>query len=207
MLRTMDLVHPLVVTRLILHWRTDALVAVTIVFLPVRRDETLLRGVRETRRGVLRPEPLLCRDRATSGRRRDHVAGIADADRHVADVHRDLAAVGVAECLRQRPDVVVREPQRLDLRQLRVLRIRRQSHPQAFQGVVQGVHSVPFAVVCLYPSVPLQPQHLFAEWANRNQNSVLQFSFLTPLVKNVCFTEITKINYHLDENSKSDMVD
>lgn len=157
MLRTVDLVHPLVVACLILHWRTDALIAVAIILLPVRHEEAFLRRIREARRGVLRSEPLLGRHRAASARRRDHIAVLADADRHVADVHRDLAALGVAQGLRERPDVIVREAQGLDLRQLRVLRVRRQGHPQAFQGVVQGVHPVPLAIVRLYPPVPLQP--------------------------------------------------
>lgn len=135
MLRTMYLVHPLIEARLVLHRRTYALVAVAIVFLPFRCDESLLRWIRKGR-GVLRSEPLLGRDRAAAGRRGDHIAVLADADGDVADVHRDLAALGITQRLRQRPDVVVRESQCLNLRELRVLRKRRQSHPETFQSVV-----------------------------------------------------------------------
>lgn len=95
MLRTMDLVHPLVVARLILYWWAYALIAVAIIFLPFWRDKSFLRRIREAR-GVLRSEPLLGGHRAAAGRRSDHVAVLADADGDVADVHRDFAAFGVA---------------------------------------------------------------------------------------------------------------
>lgn len=162
MLRTMYLVHLLIEAGLILHRRTHALVAVAIVFLPFRRaDESLLRWIRK-RRGMLRPEPLLSRDRAAAGRRSDHVAVLADTDGDVADVHRDLAVLRIAEGLRQRPNVIVRESQRLDLRELRVLRKRGQCHPQAFQSVVQGVHPMTLAIVRLHSPISLQSQHLSA---------------------------------------------
>lgn len=167
-LRTMYLVHSLIEAGLVLHRRTHALVAVAIVFLPFRRDKSLLRWIRRKGRGVLRSEPLLSRDRAAAGRRSDHVAILANADGNIADVDRDLAALGITQRLRQRPDVVVRESQRLDLREFRVLRKRRQSHPETFKSVVQGVHSVTFAVVRLYSPVPLQSQHLLAENSHRS---------------------------------------
>lgn len=154
MLRTMDLVHPLIVAGLILHRRAHALIAVAIVILPFRGDESLLRRIREAR-GVLRPESLLSRHRAASSRRGDHIAVLGDADGNVADVHRDLAAIGVAQGLRQCPDVIVCETERLDLRELRVLGKGRQGHPQTFQSIVQGVHSMTLAVVRLYPPVSL----------------------------------------------------
>lgn len=160
MLRTvLRVVHPLVVARLVLHGRAYALIAVAVVLLPFRH-EPLLR-VREA--AVRRAEPLLRGHRAATRRRGDHVAVLADADGDVADVHGDLAGLRVAQGLRQSPDVVVGEAQCLDLRQLRVLWKGRQGHPQALQGVVQGMHPVTLAVVRLYPSVPLQPEHLFAE--------------------------------------------
>lgn len=112
------MIHPLVVAGLVLHGRTDALIAVAVVLLPFRH-ESLLR-IREA--GVRRAEPLLRGHRAATRRRGDHVAGLADADGDVADVHGDLAGLRVAQGLRERPDVVVGEAQRLDLRQLRVLR-------------------------------------------------------------------------------------
>lgn len=132
MLRTMRMVHPLIVAELILHRRAHALVAVAVVLLPLRYESLL--GIREA--GVRRAEPLLRRHGAAPGRRGDHVAVLADADGDVTDVHRDLAALGVAQGLRERPDVIVGEAQRLDLGQLRVLGEGRQSHPEAFEGVV-----------------------------------------------------------------------
>lgn len=150
------MVHPLIVTRLILHRRADTLVAVAVVLLPFGH-ESLLR-IRKDR--VRRAKSLLRGHRATSGRRGDHVAVLADADGHVADVHRDLAGLGISQRLRQRPDVVVGEPEGLDLRQLRVFRKGRQGHPQTFQGVVERVHPVSLAIVGLYSTVPFQPEHL-----------------------------------------------
>lgn len=111
------MVHPLIVAGLILHRRAHALIAVAVVLLPFRHESLL--GIREAR--VRRTEPLLRRHGATARRRGDHIAVFADADGDVADVHRDLAALGIAQGLRQRPDVIVSEAQRLDLRQLRVL--------------------------------------------------------------------------------------
>lgn len=154
MLRAMDLVHPLIVAGLILHRRAYALIAVAIVFLPFRGDESLLRRIRETR-GVLRPESLLSRHRAASGWRGNHIAVLGDADGNIADVHRNLTALGVAQGLRQCPDVVVCEAKRLNLRELRILGKGRQGHPQTFESVVQSVHSVTLAIVRLYPPVPL----------------------------------------------------
>lgn len=90
------MVHPLVVAGLVLHRRAHTLIAVAVVLLPFRH-ESLLR-IREA--GMRRAEPLLGRHRAATGRRGDHVAVLADADGHVANVHRDLAALGVAQGLR-----------------------------------------------------------------------------------------------------------
>jgi len=154
MLRTMDLVHSLIVARLILHWWTYALIAIAVVLLPFWRDESFLRRIRVAR-GVLRSESLLGGDRAAPGRRSDHVAIFGDADGYVADVHRDFAAFGVPQSLRQCPDVIVRKTQRLDLRELCVFGKSRQCHSQTFQRVVQCVHSVTLAVICLYPSISL----------------------------------------------------
>lgn len=149
-------VHPLIVTGLILHRWADTLIAVAVVLLPLGY-ESLLR-IRE--RGVRRSEPLLRGYSATSCRRCDHVPVLADADCHVAHVHRDLSRLRVPEGLRQCPDVVVGETQRLDFRELRVFREGRQRHPEPFQCVVQGVHPMPLAIVRLYPTVPFQPEHL-----------------------------------------------
>lgn len=135
MLRTMNLVHPLIVTGLVLHRRTYALIAVAVILLPFRCDKSLLRRVREAR-GMLGPESLLGCHRAASGRRGDHVAVLADADGDVADVDRDLATLGIAKGLRQRPDVIVRETERFYLCQFRVFGKRRQGHSQAFQSVI-----------------------------------------------------------------------
>lgn len=157
-------VHPLIVTRLILHRRTDtALVAVAIVLLPFGHESLL--GIRED--SVRRAEPLLRGNRATSCRGCDHVSILADADRHVAHVHGDLPGFRVAQRLGQGPDVVVGETEGLDFRELRVLRERWQRHPQSFQRVVQGVHPVPLAIVRLYSTIPFQPEHLRPnQWFN-----------------------------------------
>ena len=61
--------------------------------------------------------------------------------------------------LRQRPDVVVGEPQRLDLRQLRLVRKSRQHEPQLFEGHVEHVHPVALAVVGLRAPKLLYPGH------------------------------------------------
>lgn len=98
MLRMMNLVHPLIVAGLILHRRTHALIAVAVVLLPFRCDESLLRRIRKAH-CMLGPEPLLGSHCAASGRRGNHVAVLADADRDVADVHRNLATLGVAQGL------------------------------------------------------------------------------------------------------------
>lgn len=152
----MLMVHPLIVAGWILHRRTDTLIAVAVVLLPLG-DVSFL-GIREG--GVRGPQTLLRGHRAASGRGGDHVSALADADGHVADVHRDLSRFRVSQGLRERPDVVVGETEGLDFRQLRVFRESGQRHPEAFQGVVQGVHPVPLAIVRLYATVPFQPEHL-----------------------------------------------
>ena len=149
-------VHPLIVTLLILHRRADTLIAVAVVLLPLGHESFLRIG----KHGVRRAESLLRGHRATSGRGGDHVSILADADRHVADVHRDLACLGIPQRLRQRPDVVVGETEGLDFRELRVFRKGRQRHPETFERVVQRVHPVSFAIVRLYPTAPFQSEHL-----------------------------------------------
>lgn len=98
MLRT-NLVHPLIVAGMVLHRRTHALIAVTVILLPFLCDESLLSRIRKTR-CMLRSEPLLGSHSAASGRRGNHIAVLADADRDVPDVHRNLATFGVAQGLR-----------------------------------------------------------------------------------------------------------
>lgn len=170
-------VHPLIVTRLILHrWADTALVAVTIVFLPFGHESLL--GIRE--HSVRRAEPLLRGDRATSCRGCDHVSILADADRHVAHVHGDLSSFRVPERLGQGPDVVVGETERLDFRELGVLRKRGQRHPKTFQRVVQSVHPVPLAIVRLYSTIPFQSEHLRAnQWFERESFRLFPFFILS----------------------------
>lgn len=158
-------VHPLIVTRLILHrWADAALIAVTIVLLPFGHESLL--GIRED--SVRRAEPLLRGNRATSCRGCDHVSILADADRHVAHVHGDFSSFRVPQRLGQGPDVVVGETERLDFRELGVLRKRGQRHPKTFQRVVESVHPVPLAIVRLYSTIPFQSEHLRAnQWLER----------------------------------------
>lgn len=92
------------------------------------------------------------------------MAVVADADGDAADAHGDgvlvLLRLSDAHRLTQRPDVVVREPQRLYLRQLRVLRECGQDAAQFVQRLVQHVHAVPLPVVRLLAPVLLQTDHL-----------------------------------------------
>lgn len=92
MLRTMRVVHPLVVAGLVLHGRTHALIAVAVVLLPFLYKPLL----RVRKAAVRRTEPLLRGHRAATRRRGNHVAIFADADGDVADVHSDLTALRVA---------------------------------------------------------------------------------------------------------------
>lgn len=86
----------------------------------------------------------------------------ADADRDVAHgqsqwsvmVQRRLfSRLDHLERMGQRPNVVVREPERFDFRQLRVHRIRGQNAPETVQSFVQHVHPIPFPVVGLHAPV------------------------------------------------------
>lgn len=152
-------VKGLLVAGLVMHRWTRTLVAVTVVLLPIRGGhEPLLQGVRKARmRG---PEPLLRGDGAAPRGRGDRVATFADADGDAAHVDGDLAGLGAAQSLRQRPNVIVGEAQGLDLGELGVFRKGGQGHAQPLQSVVQRVHPVPLAVVGLHPPVPFQPQDL-----------------------------------------------
>lgn len=67
------------------------------------------------------------------------------------------ANIQVLDGLRQGPDVVVGQPQGLDLRHLRVVRKAGQHLSKGVEGRVEVVHPVPLPVVGLQPPVPLQP--------------------------------------------------
>lgn len=53
----------------------------------------------------------------------------------------------------ERPNVVVRELERFDFRQFRVVRVRGQHAPESVQRFVQHVHPVAFPVVGLHATV------------------------------------------------------
>ena len=70
------------------------------------------------------------------------------------------AAVHRPDGLLEGPDVVVGEPQRLDLGQLGLVGKGGQDCPQLFQGLVQRLHPRPLPVVGLGPPQPLEVDHV-----------------------------------------------
>ena len=89
------MIHPLVITLLILHRWTNTLIAITIVLLPFGH-ESFLRIRKDSMR---RSKPLLRGYSTASGRGGDHVSILTDTDRHVTHVHCDFACFGIPQRL------------------------------------------------------------------------------------------------------------
>lgn len=189
------MIHPLIITLLILHRWTNTLIAIAIVLLPFGHESFL----RIRKNSMRRSKPLLRGYSTASGRGGDHVSILTDTDRHVTHVHCDLACFGIPQCLWQCPNIVVGETEGFDFRELRVFRKGRQRHPETFQRVVQCVHPVPLSIIRLYSTVPFQPEHL------RINGSLWSFSLLflsSGFFKNsLCSISLRWVNVLLDKGS------